>query len=175
MLQGSYFDQSSHSQLLFYQIRQEQKQELVFDLTLCLISHKVLIYELYYSQYEEYVVLLKALSNIRYFSQKMSVYISSYFRILMVYKRKNRRFPAKFLIGQTEKNEAGRFDHIPPVKGTFLYLSIDHRINSGLGWSICACGKWIGSPAFEIHDRINFRNGSSNSSSLKWRYMDFTL
>jgi len=31
---------------------------------------------------------------------------------------------------------AGRLDHIPPERPAFLYLSIDHRINIGVGWSV---------------------------------------
>ncbi len=43
---------------------------------------------------------------------------------------------------------AGHLDHIPPVIWTFIYLSIDHWINSGSGWSIYAGVRWSGSPAY---------------------------
>jgi hypothetical protein len=50
---------------------------------------------------------------------------------------------------------AGRLDHNPPERLTFLYLSIDHRINSGFKWSIYTGGMWSDCPAFVQYSEKN--------------------
>jgi hypothetical protein len=43
-------------------------------------------------------------------------------------------------------------DHIPPVKLTFLYFSIDQEINSDEGWLIFTGERWSVSPVFANSD-----------------------
>ena len=50
--------------------------------------------------------------------------------------------------------QTGRLDHIPPVKRTFIYLSITHRINSGAGWSICTGGESVMGTGFSTLDQV---------------------
>jgi len=61
---------------------------------------------------------------------------------------------------------ASRLDHIPPVKRTFIYLSINHRINSGLGWSIYTGERWSGSPAFTVKRRTESIVGRTSSPKV---------
>jgi hypothetical protein len=49
----------------------------------------------------------------------------------------------RFYVGHTNDPVsalAGRIDHIPLIKRTSIYLSINHRINSGHWWSILTVG-----------------------------------
>ena len=45
---------------------------------------------------------------------------------------------------------SGPLDHIPPVKLTFIYFSMDHEINSGVGWSHSSGERCSGPPAFAL-------------------------
>ncbi|NMC60732.1 MAG: hypothetical protein GYA51_15310 [Candidatus Methanofastidiosa archaeon] len=47
-----------------------------------------------------------------------------------------------------------RPDHIAPAKCAYLYLSIGHRISSGLVWSICAGEGWSGSRLLQCGKKI---------------------